>query len=236
MNSKYIGIDGCPYGWCVAIYDQTFKIELHPDIQSVIAKYSDADLILIDIPIGLTSRSFERTLDTQVRELLKPYKHFSVFTPPCREALSGLNYDDAKAINKEITGKKISKQSYNISNKIREIDSAISSNEKSIPILKESHPELCFKYLNKGVPLQSSKKDKDGQNDRLDILRTHVPEINDLIESTLNRTKRKDVKIDDMIDAACLMVCALLSDNKVDFIGDQIDDAGIPVTMAVPKT
>lgn len=236
MNSKYIGIDGCPFGWCVAIYDQTLNIELYPDIQSVIEKYSDADLMLIDIPIGLTSRGFERTLDTKVRGLLKPHKHFSVFTPPCREALSGLNYDDAKTINKEITGKKISKQSYNISNKIKEVDSAILSYKELIPILKEAHPELCFKYLNNGVPLKSSKKDKNGQTDRLGILRKYVPEINDFIESSLRWTKRKDVKIDDMIDAACLMVCALLSDNKVDFIGDQIDDAGIPVTMAVPKT
>ncbi|MCR9251261.1 MAG: DUF429 domain-containing protein [bacterium] len=236
MKSKYIGIDGCPYGWCVAIYDQKFDIELHSDIQSVIEKYSDVELILIDIPIGLTSRSFERTLDKKVRGLLKPHKHFSVFTPPCREALNALDYDDAKTINKEITGKKISKQSYNISNKIKEADSVISSNKQLIPILKESHPELCFKYLNNGVPLQSSKKDKEGQIDRLNILRKHIPEISVVIESALRSTKRKDVKKDDMIDAACLMVCALLSDNKVDFIGEQIDDEGIPVTMAVPRT
>ena len=79
-------------------------------------------LILIDIPIGLkTGGSGERLSDLGARSILKARKS-SIFPVPCREAIYAKTYKEACEVNERLTGKRISKQAWNIVPKIRDVD------------------------------------------------------------------------------------------------------------------
>ena len=83
------------------------------------------------------------------------------------------NYKIGNEINKKITGKGISIQSWNISKKIKEVNDFKLSKESNKMNLFESHPELCFESLNKN-PLMHSKKTDEGVLERLDIINKYI--------------------------------------------------------------
>merc|ERR1712070_615966 len=99
-------------------------------------------------------------------------KKSSVFNAPCRQAVRANNYIQAKEINKKILSKSISIQSWNISNKIKEVDEFLIKNKQLN--IHESHPELCFINLNNGVPLKNNKKTNQGVNERVSILNKYI--------------------------------------------------------------
>lgn len=226
------GIDGCKKGWLLVKYSNNYSFGVYQNISELIKDNEDLKKILIDIPIGLSSKKLERTIEKKLRSELKN-KHSSVFNPPCREALYEKDYLTAKQKNIEIEGKSLSIQSYNISNKIKEIDEYLSLNPQ-IEII-ESHPELCFKYLNNGNVLLSKKSKYNGLQERKNILFGYDEKLKDLFELIENNTLRKDVARDDICDAICLcLVNKLGSKEKLSFIKDIIasDDKGIKIRLA----
>ena len=52
---KYLGVDGCPDGWLTVEYDdeQFQRAAQYDDIEAIWRDHHDAELILIDVPIGL---------------------------------------------------------------------------------------------------------------------------------------------------------------------------------------
>lgn len=154
-------------------------------IDDVVAEYADVDRILIDIPIGLSSKNFSRTVDAEARKYLTKRKS-SIFSPPCRKAVYATDYKTALAINKEVTGKGISIQAYNISPKIKEIDIWLDSKPKHIEVF-EAHPELCFKSLNENKDLESSKHEQNGIEHRQQLLFKSEIELKDIYENLLLR-------------------------------------------------
>ena len=204
----YLGIDGYLNGWCCCIIQNELSIQLHDNIDSVLNTFKSAKSIFIDIPIGLSSRNFDREIDKEIRKLMPKKIKSSVFTPPCREALKMKKYHEANIINKEITGKGISIQSWNLNKKINEVDEFLINNKNSIEIVHESHPELCFFKSNQSVPLTSNKKTKDGILERIKILKKEIPEINDIISNTIKNNKPNRIKIDDILDSIILAICS----------------------------
>ena len=204
----YLGIDGYLNGWCCCIIQNELSIQLYDNIDSVLNTFKSAKSIFIDIPIGLSSRNFDREIDKEIRKLIPNKIKSSVFTPPCREALKMKKYHEANIINKEITGKGISIQSWNLNKKINEVDEFLINNKNSIEIVHESHPELCFFKSNQSVPLTSNKKTKDGILERIKILKKEIPEINDIISNTIKNNKPNRIKIDDILDSIILAICS----------------------------
>lgn len=229
------GIDGCKKGWLLVKYSNNYSFGVYQNISELIKDNEDLKRILIDIPIGLSSKKLERTIEKNLRSELKN-RHSSVFNPPCREALYEKDYLTAKQKNIEIEGKSFSIQSYNISNKIKEIDEYLRGNPQ-IEII-ESHPELCFKYLNNGNVLLSKKSKYNGLQERKNILFGYDEKLKDLFELIENNTLRKDVARDDICDAICLcLVNKLGSKEKLSFIKDIFasDDKGIKIRLAYYK-
>jgi len=137
-NDIYVGIDSCRKGWCyTSITDGSgCKTGVAPDIEWIWNNFNKANLILIDIPIGLPSIS-HRTCDTRARRFLGAGKTSSVFAPPCREALYAKNYEEACEINQKILGKKTSRQAWSIAPKIREVDEFLRSHPVNGDALKK---------------------------------------------------------------------------------------------------
>jgi len=149
------GIDGCKKGWImIKSSNGNYSFGVYTNIFDLAADNEDLDRILIDIPIGLSSKKIKRTVERNLRIELKN-RSSTVFNPPCRKAVYEYDYNLARLINIKIEGKSLSIQSLAISNKIRELDILLAAKHK-VEIL-ESHPELCFKYLNEGKTLLSRK-------------------------------------------------------------------------------
>ena len=130
-----IGLDACKYGWCgIGFIDDELIWGCFSSLDELIQKQPNLDRLLVDIPIGLSSKKFKRTVDALARTYLKKRKS-SIFSPPCREALYVENYKQALAKNREIEGKGISIQAYNIGEKIKEVDEWIDHQPKQIGTL-----------------------------------------------------------------------------------------------------
>ena len=79
---RFVGVDGCKAGWLAIATDRASKwiVELYACMDDLWGDFGGAELILIDIPIGLPFRD-SRTCDILARKLLGLLR-FSVFPPP----------------------------------------------------------------------------------------------------------------------------------------------------------
>ena len=157
---RVIGIDGCRAGWlCVALENGTASHWISPNFEDVLVREPSADLILIDIPIGLLEGGAEpRAPDAVARRLLGGKRASSVFSSPVRPLLSCSTYSEANALSRRLTGKGLAKQTWAIVPKIREVDQALRAHPEWIGRVREVHPELCFWAFEGGQPMQFNKK------------------------------------------------------------------------------
>lgn len=122
IKNSYVGVDGCKYGYvAVNITDNDFDINVFKNIEEICAKYSDSNTILIDMPIGLPENTYDIRPETEGRKILSS-RSSCIFTVPCRQAVYEDDYCKANEINRDVLGKGLSKQSFSICSKIKEID------------------------------------------------------------------------------------------------------------------
>ena len=199
-----IGVDGCRGGWIAATLDDgefAWRFETH----LAVLLTPTPRRIFIDMPLGL-SETGPRACERLARSRLRLRKS-SVFPVPIRDAIYAPSYADACAINAARTGKRISKQAWNITSKIRELDELIVARPSLERRLVEAHPELCFQRLNEDQPLVHRKSRADGALERIRILERFIGASAHL-EDGLRRFRRSLVKADDLLDALCLLVVA----------------------------
>lgn len=245
MSKKvFVGVDGCSAGWFAVFLAAEaekncgWKVELFPKFSSLIdflrKEYEQADfLILIDIPIGLKSGgSGERLSDLEARRILKTRKS-SIFPVPCREAVYAESYERACKVNKELAGKSISKQAWNIVPKIRDVDVFLIENKIFREKVKEVAPEICFQAL-KGFPMEFSKKSPDGFLERIKALRTVCRLTDEIVEAALSKYRRKEVAKDDILDALAAAITAKIGcEDGFEYVPNEpeTDSEGLKIQM-----
>jgi predicted RNase H-like nuclease len=205
----FIGIDGCRAGWFCVVLDERDNWSCHvaPDARAVGELAVAADSVLIDIPIGLPdSGPGGRLCDREARQLLGRGRAASVFSAPARRTLAAAGYPHALELNRQATGRGLSRQAWGIVPKIREIDALLCNNRALRGVLRESHPELCFWALNGNRAMQYNKKKRAGQQERLAVLEDYFPQCHALYGQVCAEFLRRQVARDDIIDA---MVCAV---------------------------
>ena len=198
---KIAGIDGSKGGWvCVSGYENNFKelkFEKLKEFNDI--KSKDFDLVLVDIPIGLdiNLKKGGRIVDKLARKELLTNKS-SIFNAPSRLVLEAKNYEEANKINKK-KGMGLSKQSWNLVKKIKEVDDFIRNSNKTI--IFESHPEIIFQVMKRDK-VSTKKKNDEGIIERRNLL-----EKNGFNKVFLERNlsaKDSFYKKDDFIDACSL--------------------------------
>ena len=202
---KLVGIDGCKFGW-VAVSLSDRSASLFKSITDLVDFYDDESLFLIDMAIGLPDEHTERNCETLARKELSAKRKSSLFPIPCRKAVYAENYEMANQINRDVLQKGISKQSWFICSKIKELDKLLIQNPQLQARIRESHPEVAFHYLNAKVSMQFNKKKDEGQQELLNLLSKFSQNIDAIYNTSIQKFKRKDVAKDDMIDALCLAV------------------------------
>ena len=231
----FVGVDGCPAGWfsITLVRDGKWTAELFSDISTLWDGCTEAELILVDIPIGLRENGKqERMCDLEARKLLSPYRRGSVFPVPCRAALYIEEYGDASRINFNITGRRLSRQSWNIMPKIRQMDQLLNDVPRARTKIREIHPEICFHGLA-GRPMIRSKRTAEGLLERLDILASVCGEAWDIYRTCMAKYRRAQVARDDILDALVGAVMARAGEENLTTIPEepQRDERGLPMEM-----
>src|ERR1700722_17144642 len=169
------GLDGCPGGWVLATVPldaraaEGFAVSVLTSLAPVVAALTSGRMVCaaIDIPIGLAARE-PRACDLAARRLLWPRRN-SVFPAPARGVLGATSYEDACARSRRACGKGISRQLYNILDKIRSVDALQSPRLQRQ--LFEMSPELSFAALT-GGPMPANKRTAAGRAAREQALRS----------------------------------------------------------------
>jgi predicted RNase H-like nuclease len=205
------GADGARGGWAVALLDSagSFRdIALVRTIDEVDLLAADCALILIDIPIGLPGGG-PRACDREARRALGR-RAPTVFPVPVREALAAPDRQAASRTEKRASGRKIGVQLWNIMAKIREVDDYLAS-QPGRPRMRETHPEVCFRLLNGGVPIPEPKRTRRGLLLRRRLLERWIPGSGDAYRAGLERYPRTALAHDDILDAMVLAAVARLA-------------------------
>lgn len=226
------GIDGCRAGW-LAIRCNPPDFRILESADALANLIDNADSVWIDIPVGL-SKAADRRCDQQLRNALGKAGS-SVFLPPVRAAVYADDYEQACTINQRLTGKRISKQAWNITAKIRQVDEILSARRERIHRVFESHPEYLFMLMNQRRPL-SSKKTEKGVKHRLNILEKIKPAFNELIWRIRKKHPKSQVADDDIIDAMILAAAADMGLRQIKRIGSfpetpESDERQIPMAI-----
>ena len=236
---NHIGIDGCPIGWVsVTMKNGSFTaVDVFPTIAALWEHHQKAKLLLIDMPIGLIDKGTEpRGCDQGARDVLGA-RRSSIFPAPVREVLKSKTYIDACDINQKRTGKKISKQAWNIVPKIQEVDTFIRANPAAQKKLRESHPEVCFTMLNGGVPMSHSKKAPMGFLDRLQLIQRYDANAETWLRKIADEYPQKEVATDDVVDAMILAITAAGGARKLRTLPEKpdLDGQGLPMEIVYLK-
>lgn len=214
----FVGADGCKAGWfTVQLTKGTdWKADIFPGVFSLWKKYSSASVMLLDVPIGLRERGREERLcDIEARKLLGPKRASSVFPAPCRPAICAKTYKEASDINAQLTGRRLSRQTWNIIPKIREVDVLLLDDESARSRVRETHPEICFWALAGGRPMKYSKRTEEGFSERRQALQSVYSNTDEIINYALDIYRREEVAKDDILDALSAAVTAMLGAREL---------------------
>ena len=236
----YVGADGCREGWFAVKLDERngWSVSVFKTIDDLWQTYKHAKLILIDIPIGLRDSGTEgRVCDIEAHHLLGA-RRSSVFRVPCRAAVYADAYQEASKVNYRNTGKKLSKQTWGIVPKIREVDEFLRREKLARSRIREIHPEVCFWALNGGKSMMHRKKSPEGFSERMKVLRRVFSYTNSVVKCAQDTCKNSKVAEDDILDALVAAVTASREKQGLPTIPEkpEIDSKGLPMEMVyVPE-
>ena len=228
------GVDGCKGGW-IAVYaflegGELKDLECHVEdrFENVMACPAPLAAVAVDMPIGLWDKG-GRDCDKAAREVLGKRSR-SIFPAPAADVLDLFpkmtsasfrnmalsererDYNRAKTVNRDRTGKALNRQSFNLVPKIAEVRGyllGLGAAERGR--VDEVHPEVSFAALSaqKGggrpfSPMHHRKVTVQGLLERRDLLAGEFGKTLDALEAKA-RCCKGDAAPDDFYDAvACL--------------------------------
>jgi len=203
------GVDGTPGGWAVVIMKAGRSvIRKVAALSNILDGATDFDIIAVDVPIGLLD-AYEvggRACDRAARKLLGKPRGSSVFPAPVRPALAATSWNDACVRSRASAphGKALTKQTFAILPKIREVDELLQTRPELREVVREVHPEVCFSELV-GGPMTHHKASILGREERQRALTRPFPELR-VIEKT---GCDQGLPIEDILDATVACWSAL---------------------------
>ncbi|MDC0183167.1 DUF429 domain-containing protein [Nitrosomonadales bacterium] len=195
--SGVIGIDGCRAGWIITkiLDDQSLSFHIIENLDDNYLKKGNISHIGIDIPLIL-SETGKRFAETEARTILKK-RSCTIFSPPTFSALKANNYIEASEINFRQSGKRLSKQSWNLFPKIKQAQKFLKYNNKIN--LFEIHPELSFMAMNDMNLVLESKKTIIGKKIRIKLIKRFFPSFS--FELVRKKYNKNEVLDDDILDS-----------------------------------
>lgn len=229
------GIDGCSGGWLYVAFGRSGEPAwgIVGAIEELVSSADDSDRIFVDIPIGLPTGPGGRLCDKEARRKLGGRFAGSVFPAPVRAALAAATYEDANRISREKSGKGMTRQTFAILTRIREVDGLLRRSEKARHIVREVHPEICFWALAGGSPLSNRKKTDGGFHERFALLKGFRPSVGEEFARMRTEFRCWDVADDDILDAMAAAITASADPVALKTLPEHptIDSRGLPMEM-----
>lgn len=242
MTHWIAGLDGCRGAWAGVLIDLDDPTRHRSARFATVADLVDGPetplMIGIDVPIGLPERVFGggRTADKAARAYLGKGRS-SVFPVPPRAAVYAPDYASAKDLSRAGSDPPFapSIQCWNITPYIREVDGLLRARPSLAGRVREVHPELAFRRLNRDVPLLAGKKGLEKEaglaERRALLVASGLPK--DLVDSPPPRL----VGADDHLDAMAALVVArdILLGRATPLPDPPVTDGfGLPIVIWLP--
>ena len=185
---RVLGVDGCKGGWVGVILDDDAEPAalVERSIDRLAETAGPVAAIGIDMPIHLNESS-DRVCDSAARRLIRPFTS-RVFNAPVLRVLDCETYPDACAASFAALGKKISKQTWGLVPKIREVEHWRTSAASAV---YEVHPEAAFAAMA-GSVVAERKRTSEGAQRRRALLRA---------QGLTPPERPSGVGVDDLLDA-----------------------------------
>jgi predicted RNase H-like nuclease len=236
----YVGVDWASNGWLGVVLDgDDHEFDLYPSLLSLWKYHSDAERILIDVPIGLPADG-KRDCDVEAKSHLQA-RQGSVFYTPVRKAVYATDIETAKEHN-EPAGYSVQNQVWGIVPRIREADEFLDCYPGARDRIRETHPEICFHAL-KGGPLKHSKHTEAGIEERTELLAEEDPYATDLVAEAVEKLTQPSYaptvgRVDDIIDALVAALTARRDERDLAVLPDSDpprDARGLPMEIVYPS-
>jgi predicted RNase H-like nuclease len=235
-DMSVVGVDSCPRGWITVALDAS-RSDLQPRFfdrfEQILSEFSSAEVIAVDIPIGLTDGK-PRACDIEARKRLGWPGMASVFPAPARSLIHHTDYREAKAESRARFGHAVTRQSFALFRKVREVDEALAPELQSRVF--EVHPELSFWAMNDRSAMAFGKKTQAGIEDRLAVIAERFSGF----ELPTSRAEAKAMAplagVDDFLDAiAAAWTAQRIADGKAEFLPGTIeaDERGLRMQIAL---
>jgi predicted RNase H-like nuclease len=238
----HLGVDWASNGWVAAARDENGKLAVgfYPTVWNLWhERETDAEQVLIDIPIGLPEDG-RRECDREAKRRLGD-RWSSVFWTPIRDAVYEDDIEAAKAVQESVLDHSISNQAWAIVPRIRELDVFLRETEEARGLVRESHPEICFDALADGERI-APKSDGGGIETRRELLCEEL----EVEEEELERTVRTLTEpkyapragTDDVLDAIVLAATAKsVADGEYSTLqaDPPKDRVGLPMEIVAPE-
>jgi predicted RNase H-like nuclease len=218
-----LGVDGCPGGW-VAARVEDGRVSWHAGSFEALLELP-ADVVAVDIPIGLPGGPRRRAADVEARAALGPQRSSVFFVPP-RVVLEAGDQPQATLLSRAAGSVGVSVQTFHILAKVAEVDALLQADRRLVGRVLEVHPEVSLRRLcGHALP---PKRTAAGRAARLRVLRAWLPAL----ELPAPRPAR--AAPDDCLDAlACAWTGARWLRGQAEVLGGEVDDTGLPMRIVV---
>jgi predicted RNase H-like nuclease len=227
------GVDGCSWGWLAVTKDlATGSISwgVHTSTESLFAEQRAADVIAIDIPIGLADRG-ARMCDLKARQLLGRERGDTVFAAPTRPELSTDDANASESAADKPPARKRSWHALRVLKRVTQVDAVL----RNVPGLREKvhemHPEVSFFFLGGGRPMRHSKGTPVGRAEREHLL---TAAFGRAVTDALIGCYVMQMTADDVLDAFAALWTAERIHNKAHLTlppAPPVDTAGLPMEI-----
>ena len=222
-DGAVLGVDGCPGGWVGALVEAG-RVRWHAGSFAELLELP-ADVVAVDIPIGLPDGAQRRAADVEARAVLGGQRSSVFFVPP-RVVLEAPTQAEATLLSRRAGSVGVSIQTFHILGKVAEVDALLQADRALLDRVVEVHPEVSLRRLC-GRPLPP-KRTASGRAERLDVLRGWLPGL----ELPVPRPGR--AAPDDCLDAvACAWTAARWLAGDAEVLGDEVDATGLPMRIVV---
>ncbi|MGQ0481639.1 MAG: DUF429 domain-containing protein [Pseudonocardia sp.] len=223
------GVDGVKSSWVVALVTAAGDVtwELCVDAREVLAVTDGCAAVAVDVPMGLPADGY-RESEVLAKQRLGAARS-AIFYTPVREVLRCDTHEQASAVSREATGKKISVQTWGLVKKIRDWDRT----EKPEHLV-EAHPELSFRAIAPDLEF-AGKKSTRGALQRMAVLDRWLAGLRGVrcaatadgppgVLWDVLRAVPERVPLDDALDAlACAWTACRVAANEAERLGDELD-------------
>jgi predicted RNase H-like nuclease len=155
----------------------------------------------------------------------------SVFPAPVRATLSATSYEMACIQSQRVCDQKISRQTYGILPRVRDVDMLLRESPELLKSVHEVHPEVCFAHWNDRRPLQYPKKSGFGFMERFAMVERVFGSSPYQVRAAVTRKQATD---DDILDAfAALWTAQRIYNGTATPVidADDRDEFGLPMQM-----